>query len=524
MDLSRRKVLIAGFGLSATCSAPRQAISSSSVRICVPELPIYGDCGVSSYIPDKELLQRNLFESLVEQDTSAPSGYRLVLLKSLKVDSSGKIYHMQLRRDVEFHRCNGFIPSRPLNAEDVIYSLQRHSDFRLNLAHSSPNSRKIASVIKSIQALSEFELQIETLDTDQAALFDCLSSYYSLIVSSEYAHWLENRGRMRESLVLPVATGPYKLSHLSSNKARLEPHRGYRAPVPSVAFIDVLEVPNMLDRYSLLRTAKCHAATSLSSSLMRALKLSKIDYVQRQNSPHWLFLAIGDANPALKSKEFKALISQSINRHQLSHLHFVDGSGPQTSLINRQPDAMRDERTSKALNKESIVRMIEQLPETLELSISSQAGPGQFSAPLVAQSIKQQLSSIGVNVILRDFDPLDKLEAMRGGHFDLALVTQSALDHSPFAYLEQLGLLERDAGFMRWHKPELNQLVQSYKSTKSADRREQILAEIDQFCEQYCPVIPLLGLPRLDGVQPSLQGLKSTYDYQLDLRNLRLQG
>src|SRR5690606_21593150 len=109
--------------------------------------------------------------------------------------ADGLTYDFQLRPEVKFHHTAYFSPSRPLNAEDVRFSLQRmldpahpwHRVAQNGFPHAQ--SMQLAELIESVEAPDAQHLRI-VLKHPDATFLATLRMGFASVYSAEYAQQL----------------------------------------------------------------------------------------------------------------------------------------------------------------------------------------------------------------------------------------------------------------------------------------------------------------------------------------------
>lgn len=66
-----------------------------------------------------------MFDRLIEQDPASPHSFLPSLAQSWEVSGDGLEYTFRLRTGVEFHSSSFFVPSRPMDSSDVVFSFEK---------------------------------------------------------------------------------------------------------------------------------------------------------------------------------------------------------------------------------------------------------------------------------------------------------------------------------------------------------------------------------------------------------------
>ncbi|KIE91311.1 putative peptide ABC transporter substrate-binding protein [Actinobacillus pleuropneumoniae] len=243
-------------------SAPRipQALLDNSLIYCTSVSGFSFNPQKADVGTNMNVVTEQIYDKLFEFD-AATNSLKPKLVESYQISEDGKVITLKLRRKVAFHATEWFTPTRPFNAEDVVFSLNRmignveelpaldfnedgqreafHQNqyyayqFKANLAHY-PYFESIAlkNKIERISAVNDYTVKIHLVSPDQSVLAH-LASQYAVILSKEYALQLNADENLAQLDLLPVGTGVYQLSNYVQNEyVRLKPHPKYWAKKP----------------------------------------------------------------------------------------------------------------------------------------------------------------------------------------------------------------------------------------------------------------------------------------------------
>src|SRR5690554_2132 len=125
---SLKRLVTSAFILSGlvACS-PALPPNSSGVLYCSEGNPESFNPQMVTSATTLDMTSLQLYDTLVEYDAEKGS-LRPELATAWQVSNDGRTYEFTLRQGVAFHHTDFFTPSRPLNAEDVLFSFQRWLD------------------------------------------------------------------------------------------------------------------------------------------------------------------------------------------------------------------------------------------------------------------------------------------------------------------------------------------------------------------------------------------------------------
>lgn len=139
------------------------------------------------------------------------------LAQSWEVSEDGLTYTFHLRPDVKFQTTASFTPTRPLTADDVIFSLARQVDPKNRYFDYAGGgwpyyeALSLPALIKALKKVDDLTVAI-TLTRPDASLPATLAMDFASILSREYADALAKAGTPELLNQAPVGTGPYQLA------------------------------------------------------------------------------------------------------------------------------------------------------------------------------------------------------------------------------------------------------------------------------------------------------------------------
>ncbi|GAK87947.1 peptide transport periplasmic protein SapA [Vibrio ponticus] len=184
------------------------------------------DSGITS-----ETLSSQLFDTLLTLD---PTTYKPQpsIATSWQVNAAGTEYEFTLKQDVQFQTTDWFQPSRPLNADDVVFSFRRIIDpnhpFHL-VGNGYPwfSGIDFQNLLVSVSAVDKHTVKFTLSKPDNTFLSNIATSH-AVIHSKEYADQLQISDELNALDSHPVGTGPFYLDDYQVNDlVRLKRHDNY---------------------------------------------------------------------------------------------------------------------------------------------------------------------------------------------------------------------------------------------------------------------------------------------------------
>ena len=222
------KTLLAALGLAIAALASE----AKTLTVCTEASPDGFDYSLFHANSTADASSETLYNRLVEFE---PGTTRLVpaLAERWTLSPDGKTYTFHLRAGVAFHTTPWFKPTRPLTADDVVYSFMRQIDAS-HAWHGQPregwyyaSAMQFGQLVKSVTAVDARTVRIELTRPEAPFLADVAMGFLS-VLSAEYAQQLQAAGRMEDMNLKPVGTGPFIFrSYVKDAVVRFEAHPGY---------------------------------------------------------------------------------------------------------------------------------------------------------------------------------------------------------------------------------------------------------------------------------------------------------
>lgn len=129
------------------------------------------------------------------------------------ISDDGLSYTFHLREGVQFHSTDYFKPSRPFNADDVLFTFNRMLDRNLPFRKAYPTEfpyftdMGMDKNIVKLEKLDEHTVRF-TLASVDAAFIQNMAMSFASIQSAEYAEQLLKQGKPADINQKPIGTGP----------------------------------------------------------------------------------------------------------------------------------------------------------------------------------------------------------------------------------------------------------------------------------------------------------------------------
>ncbi|PQJ84813.1 ABC transporter substrate-binding protein SapA [Aliivibrio sifiae] len=464
-----------------------------------------------------EAISAQIYDRLLIIDpiTQKPSSN---LASEWQVDDSGTIYTFTLQPNVAFHSTELFTPTRFLNANDVVFSFNRILDPE-NTYHNvnSGNypwfdSINFSQTVTSVKAINPHQVQF-TLSSPDNTFLSSLATSYAVILSEEYAQQLAASDDKNMIDLLPVGTGPFKLSQFQKNEmVRLKRHNDYwqgKAKMSQVVFDISSRGTGSLAK--LLRQECDVVVNPISSQLPIIIKNDELT-LYSQTATNVAFIAINTQNPLLQDQRVRKALNFAIDRSSLINSVYYNSGIEAKSILppaswaygNDSSFIRYDLNYAKGLLREAGVKT----PLDLIMWVPLDNNSYNPSPKKSAEIIQSDFSKIGINLTLITSDLLSRNELI-AHDIDLVLTGWNANSSDPDSMLRPLlSCNAKQAGFgvANWCNEEFDLLLDLAKETNQPRYRINIYRQLQNLLNEELPIIPLAHGIKYQANQASLKG------------------
>lgn len=489
--------------LLAPLFAPVMAQAATTLSVCTEASPEGFDVVQYNSLTTTNASADVLMNRLVNYDADTR---KLVpsLAESWTVWPDGLTYDFKLRSGVKFHSTDYFKPSRPLNADDVVYSFQRMLDpanpWHKVAVQGFPHaqSMQLPALIKKIEAPDANTVRF-TLDHPDATFLATLSMGFASIYSSEYMAQLMKAGTPEKLNSQPIGTGPFIFKRFQKDAVvRYEANADYFAGKPGVDALIYAITPDANVRLQRIKQNECQVALSpkpldiAEASKDPALKVEKTDAFMTA------FLAINSQHPPLDKPEVRQAINLAFDKATYLKAVFEDSAkaangpfppntwGYASDLPGYKLDvAKAKELLAKAGLKDGFSTTIWTRPTGSTLNPNPNLG---------AQLLQADLAKVGIKAEIKVIEWGELIRRAKAGEHDLLFMGWAGDNGDPDNFLTpqfSCAAVKSGTNFARFCNADLDKLISEGKTTSDQDKRSKIYHQAQAVIQQQALWLPL---------------------------------
>lgn len=468
--------------------------------------------------PIIDVLSAQLYDRLLDID---PYTYRLVpsLAVRWEVLDEGRLFRFYLHRDIPFQRTAWFTPTRTLNADDVVFTLQRLFDFqspwhKVNGGHYPYfDSLQYTDKVESIEKRDDYTVDVR-LKTPDAAFLWHLATYYAPILSAEYAEQLTRQKREAQLDRLPVGTGPFLLDRYRSGQyLRLVRNEHYWRGVPGMPQVVIDLSEGGTGQLSKMLTGECDVLAYPVASQLAALKNDPRLRLMFRPGMNVAYLAFNTRKAPLDNKFVRRALAMAINNRRLLQAIYYGTAEPAVSILPRVSWAYDNQLPAVPYNPTQAYQLLQALGVhklKLDLWVPTASESWNPSPLKMAELIQADLAHIGIRVNIVPIKGRLAKTRLTGKGYDLLLTGWNTDSNDPDSFFHPLlscAAIASRTNYAHWCNRNFDMLLENALLTPALSPRMENYLAAQRLLADELPMLPLASSLRQQAYRYDIKGL-----------------
>lgn len=510
------------------------------------------DVGTSMNVVTEQIYNK-LFD--IKNDKSKKIVPALATGYSLSRDR--KTLLINLRKGVKFHQTAWFTPSRELNADDVVFSINRV----LGRLHSYPtpeqeqpeqqhnpqyqiyydlarqnrypyfDSIDFNGKITSVSAVSPYQVKIE-LNMPDSSILDHLASQYAVILSQEYALQLSADNNIAQLDTLPIGTGAYKISDYFRNQyVRLQRHDGYWQQNSQIEQIVVDLSSSRSGRLEKMMNQECDIMAFPEASQVENLLRDQVRFASTSvDGMNLSFLAFNMNQTAVQDPALRRALAQAINRERIVRQIYFDTAEVANTIIPKSSWASQFNMRSFAYNYQPEIarQFFADKNVTFNFWVLTDNQVYNPSPVKMAEMIRFDLAQAGIKVKMKYLARGELEHLLLSGQDDYHIILGGWLAGSldPDGFLRPILSCHTNnahTNIANWCYPEFDQVMDRALRTAIQLSRALDYDIAQQYALTQVPLIPIASVKRMMIYNKRVQGVEMSPLGTIRFADLKLQ-
>jgi len=466
-----------------------------------------------------DAISQQLYDRLL--DINAQTGeLQPALAQSWQVSADGTTYWFTLQPNVQFHQTEYFTPTRPLTAEDVVFTfnriMQTEHPFHFQGGGNYPFFQSVdwAGLVDSVTADSKHVVRFELSRPDSSFLSN-IATDFAAILSAEYGENLIKIGQLSRLDSHPIGTGPFRFKEYQKDVLiRYYRHRNYwREPAkPEQLVFDI--VPDNARRMAKLFTHECDiVAFPRVAELGLIRKRQDVD-VQENTSMNIGFWAFNTQKPPFDNVKVRQALAYAINREAIlqavyfGHATAANSVLPPTSWAYNPdlPVQVYDPAHAKALLAEA------GYPKGFSMDIWAMPVQRLYNpnALKMAELMQADLAQIGVRASIVTYEWNSFRRKLRANEHDSVLIGWSADNADPdnfFRPLLSCSAAQTGSNRANWCDENFDRLISQALLTADQKQRRSFYMAAQQYLAEQMPLMSIAHSQRFQAISSEINGV-----------------
>lgn len=464
---------------------------------------------------------RTLYNRLVEFEHGGTK-VQPSLAESWTVSPDGREYIFRLRKGVVFHSNETFKPSRPFNADDVLFSFYRMKDkshpfHTINGANYEYfQAMELGPLVESLQKVDEQTVKFK-LTRAEAPFLATLAMDFMSVLSAEYADHLLNKSKTPGKIdIEPIGTGPFKFKrYVKDTQIRYDANENYFAGAPQIKKLVFVITPDASVRFQKLKAGECHFIAEPAPQDLAQLRALSHVKVMSQAGVNVGYVAMNVEKPPLNRLEVRQAIAHALNRRL-----YIDAIYQGTAEVAKNPIPPTQWSYNKntppydfnqAKAKELLKKAGLESGFDIELWTLPVARPYNPNGKKMGELIQADLSKIGIRVKLISYDWPTYLAKARKGEHAMIQMGWTGDNGDPDNFLDTLlscPSVTSGSNLARWCDKEFNDLVMRARSLTDTGKRTELYEKSQLRFHTQAPWVPIAHAQVFRAMTKNVEGYK----------------
>ncbi|WP_416351170.1 ABC transporter substrate-binding protein [Alteromonas sp. 14N.309.X.WAT.G.H12] len=506
--------------LQACNDSKRDAFYRSGIIYCSESNPVNFNPQTDTSSTTADATAHQLYDRLMDFD--AETGQIIPsIASSWKVSDDGLVYTFQLKKGVTFHTTAYFTPTRTLNADDIIFSINRWRD-PTNPYHNISGGRYpyfeslgLAKNIAEVNRINSYRIEIVIKQKDSSFLAN-LASDFSIILSAEYADYLLNQGTPERIDDFPIGTGPFKFqSYRKDHYIRFEKHNDYWGDTSLTSDHLIYDItPKSSIRLAKLITGECDAIAFPAQTELEIIRNREELALSEKPGLNVGFWAFNTKKYPFNNPKVRKALALAIDKNTLLEAVYFESATRAKTLLPNASWAFQSDAEDTAYNPVLARELLDEAGVAPGFTMSIWAMPVERAynpnATKMAELIQRYLSAVGIQANIVTYDWTTFRRHLREGRHDSVLIGWSADNGDPDNFYRPLlscSAIPSGTNRAMWCNKRYDQLIDEALQTQNTQRRKAIYEQVNRLIYDELPLVPIAHAYRYQAYRKDLKGM-----------------
>ncbi|HSI60546.1 MAG TPA: ABC transporter substrate-binding protein [Ideonella sp.] len=469
------------------------------------------------------------YETTVTNDASIPVYEQLLALKpgttevvpgladQWQVSADGLQVTLHLRAGVQFHSTPWFKPTREMNADDVLWSINRINDPK-HPAHAAAGNgfpywagMSMPSLLKSVEKLDAMRVRFTLTRPEAPFIANLTMSALATVFSAEYGEKLQAAGKPGDLNMLPVGTGPYAFkSYQKDAVVRYAPHPGYWGGKPRLDQLIFAVTPDPSVRLQRLKAGECMVG-ELARQDGKAMAGNPRIATVLSKPLSTTYIAPNSRHKFTGDKRFRQALSLAIDRKAYVQTVSAGYAAPATSFL---PPGIwsQDANLVNPHDPEKAKQLLKAAGyDGSELVLFATAKDS--SVQRAVELLQADWARVGVKVKVQLMELGELYKRTGQGEQDLALLSWFSDNGDPDNFFTpnlSCAAAEGGGNKSHWCNKAFDSLLDKARTTPDLKQRTALYRQAQKLLHDETGLIPLVNAQEVIAVDKRVKGFEAT--------------
>jgi len=438
------------------------------------------------------------------------------------ISPDGLTYTFHIRKGVKWHNQRAWKPTRDMNADDVIFMLERQGKednpyFKVTSSnHSYYNDMGMTKLIKSIQKVDDYTVRI-TLNKPEAPFLSNLAMEYAGVQSKEYADAMMKAGTPEKIDQEPIGTGPFYLVQYQKDAVirykAFPQFWGGKAKIDDLVFSIT---PDASVRWAKLQKNECQIMPYPNPADLDAIRKDPNVVVLEQPGLNIGFLAYNTTKKPFDDVRVRKAINMAIDKKAI-----IDGVYLTTGVAAKNPipptqwsynDAIKDDPFDPAAAKKLLAEA--GYPNGFETDLWAMPvqRPYNPNAKRIAELMQADLAKIGVKAEIKSYEWGEYRKRMQAGEHQAGMLGWTGDNGDPDNFLASLlgceSAKSNGSNVAKFCYQPYEDLIQKAKVVSNQAERQKLYEQAQVIFKQQAPWFTIAHAVQLKPVRKEVVDFK----------------
>ena len=503
----------------AACSMEQQQIKNNGLVYCSEANPVSFNPQLTTTGSTIDIVSNQLYNRLISIDPKTGE-FLPEIATSWQLKDEGRKIIFNLRQDINFHTTDYFEPSRPLNADDVVFTFTRlfdvYNPYHFVGGGNYPYFQSIGldQSFRSVEKTGDYQVTFELFSADSSFLSN-MATDFAIILSHEYAQQLERNDKLEEIDKYPIGTGPFKYKRFKRDAyVRYYRHEQYWQHNVDLSQLVFDITPDANTRIAKALTGECDIAAHPSSAQLDVLDNHPNLQIDKLPNLNIGYLAFNTQKPPFDKVEVRRAISHVIDKDKILQAVYFNNASKAQSILPPESWAYQAQPNYPSYNLDLARSLLKKVGLEQGFTMDLWAMPVSRiynpNARKMAELIQSELRKVNIRVNIIEYEWNTFLERLTLHQHDTVLIGWAADSPEPDNFLNPIlscASVFSGKNPSNWCHPEFDLLITQAHDTNDIDARREIYYKAQQMVAQELPLLPIAHGLRLQAKSKSVTGI-----------------